>query len=211
MTGVVPWVVEVIQTHPGWWGLAVVFGGAFLEYVLPPLPADTIVLAGALLVLAGVQSVWSVGCAAVAGGFAGCAAGYGIGRTLARPDGTFRGERWMERIFGSGSIHRFVVRFRKYGYRLILVNRAFPAVRGITFVAAGAMQLDFVRTMVAGLVSHVAWVGMILGVGVSVGGRWEKIQQVFAVYESAMYAIATGVVLIAGLVWWMRSKRGGSA
>ena len=204
-------VVEFIQMHPGWWGLAAVFGGAFLEYLLPPLPADTVVLAGALLVLAGVQTVWTVGFAAVAGGFLGCAAGYGLGRTLARPDGTLRGEQWMARIFGRGSVPRFVERFQRHGYWLILVNRAFPAVRSITFVAAGATQLNFGRTMLAGLVSHVAWVALILGVGVGVGGRWEKIREAFAVYQTAVYGVAVGAALLAGLIWWIRRKRGGSA
>ena len=203
--------IQLIHMHPDLWGLFAVFAGAFAEYVLPPLPADTAILAGSLLVVTGLQSIWIVGLAAVAGGIAGCAAVYGLGRSLSQPDGTLRGEQWIGRIFGASVVPRFVERFRKYGYRVILVNRALPGVRGITFVAAGAVRLDFARTMVAGFVSHALWTGLILGVGVSVGGRWEKIHAAFVVYESAAYGVAVGVAGLAALIWWIRRKRGGSA
>lgn len=200
-----------IQANPGWWGLAVVSLGAFAEYVVPPLPADSVVLAGSLLVVAGVQTVWTVGLAAVAGGCLGAATAYGLGCLLAHPDGTLRGSGWMGALFGEDSMPRFLALFRTHGYRVILVNRAFPAVRAVTFVAAGASQLDFRRTMLAGMVSQTVWTSLVLGIGVSVGGQWEKIERVFAVYEAVVYAVAVGAAVVFALLWWIRKKRGSSA
>lgn len=180
----------------GPWALLAVFAGAALEYMLPPLPADTVVLAGALLVIADQHHFVTVYLVAVAGGMSGAALHYAIGRRLSTPEGSLRGRDKVERITGKGSIQKFFAAFRKHGMWVIVFNRAMPGVRAVTFLAAGAARLSFGWTMLAGLASHAAWIGLILTVGVSVGESWEKIQAVFDVYQKAVYAVA-GVVVLA--------------
>jgi membrane protein DedA with SNARE-associated domain len=162
---------------------------AALEYLVPPLPADTIVLAGSLLVVAGVHSFATVAVVAIAGGLAGAAIHFYLGLLLADPDGTIRGGRYVEKVIGPGKLHRFFEAFRKHGMWVIAINRAFPGVRAVTFFAAGAARMPFAKTMAFGLVSNVCWSTAVLTLGVMVGGNWEKIEAAFGVYKTVVYGV----------------------
>lgn len=203
-------VLEFLRSHPGWWGLLIIYAAAALEYLVPPLPADSVVLAGALLVVAGAQPFSTVFVVAVAGGATGALIHYGLGRWCTRPDGTLKGQRLFDRILGPGALPRFFEVFRKYGMWVIALNRAFPGVRAVTFFAAGAARLPLLRVMLAGSVANLGWTALILTVGVEVGGSWEKIEAAFAVYQKGVYAVAVSGAVVYGLYrWWKRRRAAG--
>lgn len=187
--------LEFIRMNPGGWSLLIVFAAAAAEYLVPPLPADTIVLGGSLLVVAGVYSFPTVAVVAIAGGACGAAMHYWLGLQLAKPDGTIRGGRYIARLVGHGRMERFFELFRKRGMWVIALNRAFPGIRAVTFFAAGAARLPFWKTMAFGMVSNVCWSIAVLTLGVTVGGNWEKIEAAFGVYKTVVYGVfGTGLV-----------------
>lgn len=203
-------VLEFLRSHPGWWGLAIIYAAAALEYLVPPLPADSVVLAGSLLVVAGAQPFATVFLVAVAGGATGALIHYGLGRWCSRPDGTLRGQRIFDRLLGPAALPKFFEVFRKYGMWVIALNRAFPGVRAVTFFAAGAARLPLWSVMLAGLVANLGWTALILTLGVQVGGSWEKIEEVFAVYQKGLYAVAVSGAVVYGLYrWWKRKRASG--
>lgn len=189
-------VLAFIQNSPGGWGLAAVFAAAALEYLVPPLPADSIVLAGSLFVVAGVHPFWLVALVAIAGGAVGAAVHFAIGMKMTSEGGSIRGGRYVEKIIGEGQLEKFFDAFRKYGMWVIALNRAFPGVRAVTFFAAGAAKLPFWRTMAFGLISNIGWSVAVLSLGVTVGGSWEKIQEVFGVYKTVVYGIGGTVMAL---------------
>jgi membrane protein DedA with SNARE-associated domain len=197
--------LHLVREHHGAWSLVAVFAGAALEYLIPPLPADSILLAASLLIVAGAYPFAWVTVVAVAGGAAGSLVHYGLGRLLSLPDGGVRGERHFERLFGRGSFDRFSAAFRRWGMWAIVVNRALPGVRAVTFLAAGASRLPVWKTMLAGLVSNVGWTIAILTLGVSVGESYEKIEAAFRVYETVVYSMGAVLALVV-LVWWIRRR-----
>jgi membrane-associated protein len=194
-------ILELVRSVPGPLALALVFAGAALEYMVPPLPADSVVLAGALLVLAGTHSLPAVAASAIAGGALGALSHYLLGRACAGPDGQLRGRRWVERMTGRGSLDRFFEVFRRHGLWVLVANRALPGVRAVAFFAAGAAGLPAGRVMLAGLVSNVAWTALLLALGLSVGARWEKIEAAFAVYQRGLAAL-----VVAGLVVYLARR-----
>ncbi len=199
-------VLQFIQENAGIWGLAAVFVAAALEYLLPPLPADTVVLSGPSLVVAGAWSFASVATAAVLGGLLGALIHFELGRSIPRKDGQVRGQKYLNRIAGEGALERFFEAFRKHGMWVIAFNRAFPGVRAVTFIAAGCAGLPRGKTMAYGLISNVAWTLALLGLGVSVGANWEKIQAVFAVYKTAVYSLG-GIGLTVFVVYKILRRR----
>ena len=204
--------LDLVRDYAGPWALAAIFLGAALEYMLPPLPADSVVLAGSLLVVSGQQTFLTVLAVAVAGGMTGALSHYLLGRALLHPDGKMRGQRWVERVAGAGSLERFFELFRRRGMWVVVFNRALPGVRAVTFLAAGAARLPVGRTMIAGLVSHVAWIAAILWLGISIGGSWEKIEAAFHVYQKGVYAVAgVGLVAYVGYRLWRRRQRARAA
>ncbi len=88
--------LEWVRTHAGPWALLAIFGGAAAEYMVPPLPADSVVLAGALLVIAGHHSFLVVFAVAVAGGMCGAMSHYWLGRRFLA-NGKLADNRWVSR------------------------------------------------------------------------------------------------------------------
>lgn len=187
--------------------LVLVFVAALSEYVVPPLPADTVVLAASLLVVAGLVSFTAVFAAAVAGGVAGSAVGYVAGRWLAEPGGHLRYEPWIERLTGKGSTKRFLAAFRRHGLGVVAFNRIFPGVRAVTFVAAGAARLPPGPVLAVGALSQAGWTLLMLGIGVRIGRDWENIKATFSVYRDALFvAGGLGLVLFVAMKVWQRQR-----
>lgn len=189
-------IIRFVQENRSVWTLVMVFAAAALEYMVPPLPADSVLLAASLLIVAGAWSFPTVLFVAVAGGFVGSCIHYFLGRWLSLDGGGMRGGRWVEKLTGKGSMERFFEAFRRRGAVVILFNRMMPGVRGATFLAAGAARLPAAKVLLLGLISNLAWTGGILAFGSTVGGSWEKIQETFAVY-SRWIAIAVVAVVAA--------------
>lgn len=202
-------VLEALRSWPLAWALLLVGLAAALEYLLPPLPADSVVLASSLLVVAGSASFAAVYLSAVAGGALGAYIHFLLGQLLVTEDGRrLRVSPRIARWIGADALPRFRAAFQRYGLWVVVLNRAFPGVRAVTFLAAGASGLSLARVMLAGLVSNLAWTLLILMVGVRVGSDWEKIQAAFFVYERAIFGVTGSlVVLFVLLKLWQRQRR----
>jgi membrane protein DedA with SNARE-associated domain len=176
-------VLEFLRNSGGVWPLLLIFAAAALEYMLPFLPGDSVVLAGSLLVVSGVWPFWVVAAAAITGGLLGSASHYALGRMMVAPDGSLRGGRYLARLGGPHALERFFAAFRRWGMWVIALNRMFPGVRGVAFIAAGAARLPAAKTLAFGLLSNIGWSVLILSAGVAVGGNWQKIKEALGVYE----------------------------
>lgn len=193
-----------IRENPGGWSLVLLGVAAAFEYLLPPFPADLLIVAGAILVIAGQWPFAAVLSVVVLGGFLGSVLTYGLGRLLVDERGSLRGGRTLERLTGKGSIDRFFDAFRRHGLWVIAINRALPGIRAATFLAAGAAKLPAGRTLAVGLVSNIAWSSILLTTGVLLGDNWEKIDRVLGVYQ------VVGLVLLAAIglaLWRVRRRR----
>lgn len=187
--------LQFIRENPGGWSLALLGAAAALEYLLPPFPADLLIVGGALLVVAGQWSFGAVLGVVVLGGFLGSVLTYGLGRLLVDERGSLRGGRTIERLTGKGSLDRFFEAFRKHGGWVIAINRALPGIRAATFLAAGAAGLPVLRTLLLGLLSNVLWSSLLLGTGVLLGDNWEKIDRVLGVYQVLGFGILALIVV----------------
>ncbi len=200
-------ILEAVRSSPPWLGLGIVLVAAAAEYLIPPLPADSVLLAGSLLIVAGAQPFTVVWGAAVVGGVIGMWIHLVIGSALRARDGQIRGSRYVERWLGEGSLSRFQELLRRYGDIALLVNRALPAIRGVAFVAAGAAGVPRVRALALGAMSQGLWSLGILALGVSIGDHWEDIQRAFIVYRNVVYTVGSvGVLAAIVVIVWKKRK-----
>lgn len=181
----------------------IVFASSVVEYVFPPFWGDTFILLGFFLAGQGVVGWPAIFVAAVAGGLAGSATAYALGRRYGLRAARYfasRGRRSRSRA----RLDRLFVRF---GERVLLFNRFLPVVRGLLLYGAGAMRLRPRPALIYTALGNVAWVALLMAVGVLTGGTWEQIQETFRQY-SRVAGVAAFAVATAWLSWllWRRAR-----
>lgn len=180
-----------------------VFASSVLEYVFPPFWGDTFILIGFFLAGQGGASAVAVFVAAVLGGLVGGLIAYGLGhryglRAMRRFTFQQRPSRTRDRI------RRLYARF---GERVLLLNRFLPVIRGLLHYAAGAMRLRLRPVVIYSSLGNVAWVALLMGVGLLTGGTWEQIEQSFKQYSRGLGIIALAAVGVwLGWVLWRATR-----
>jgi membrane protein DedA with SNARE-associated domain len=183
--------IQYTREHAGVEVLYFLFAASAAEYLVPPLPADSVVAVSALLVLAEKRSLFEVYVCVVAGGVLGASLQYGLGRFLSDGTGSFRGAAVIQRLFGAGSTQGFIDAFHRHGYWVIAINRFLPGLRAGVFLMSGALNLGWLRVLMLGFISHSVWSALLLGVGLTIGDNLEKIQTFLSVYRYG----AAGIII----------------
>lgn len=177
---------------------------SFIEYIVPPFPADTLVMLGAWYSVQGVLS-WpmtftAVTVGAVAGGLVDYQIGAWLGRGLDR-----RAARWgpltVERLA------RFEERYRRWGALFLIANRFLPGVRAFLFVAAGAAHLPLGKVLLYGAISAALWNTLLLLVGAVLVSNLEELGLLAARYTTIVWIILGGVILFLAARWLFRRRR----
>lgn len=159
-----------LRAQPPWvvWGS--LFLASFVEYVFPPFPGDTLVVAGAALVVAGGLPLGPAAIAVVTGAVVGGAVDLEIGRRIARSG-------WIERQpeHRRRDLEAVVDRLRRHGAPALALNRFAPGIRGLFFVAAGVAGIGRGPALAWASVSALAWSGLLLAVGAWLGRSAEAL------------------------------------
>jgi membrane protein DedA with SNARE-associated domain len=183
-------------------GYLVLAASAMIEYLIPPIPGDTIALFGIVLAAGAGYSTPLVYLALNAGSVAGGMTAYGFGRWLAN-----RRERVPPRFAFSGrtrkAIDKLVARFERHGVAYLALNRFVPALRGLFFIAAGMARLPWWKVAFWGLVSASLWNALLLGLGWVVGANLEKLQSYLSIYSY----VAIGVIAVVVVAVWIVRRR----
>jgi membrane protein DedA with SNARE-associated domain len=182
-------VQATLLAHP-WPGLLLVVVMAVLEYIVPPVPGDSTMLFACFLAGTGALSLPAAIAACVAGSIAGAAAAYAIGSRIGHSYFLLR-SAWARE-----ELARLERGYRRYGPRLLVINRFLPGVRGVFLYGAGIGRLGWRPVMIYSTVSNVLWVALLAWGGARLGGSWDEVSVVFRRYA---WGVAVGVTIYAGL------------
>ena len=183
------------------WAYAILALSAFLENVVPPVPGDTVVVLSAYLVGRGVLALWPVFIATCVGGLMGFLAMYYIGYSSGRAFFSDSRGRFFS-ADGLGTAERLLAR---HGILLILGNRFLSGIRSVIALGAGLGGMPWGRVAACGLVSLVAWNGLLFYAGLLVGQNWEQVTGLLTHYNRVLLGLLA--LLGAGLGWrWWRSR-----
>ena len=172
------------------WGMLAM--GAFLEYVFPPFPGDTVVVAGAALAGALGWHPAPAFVAVTAGAVLGSAAATAAGRWAApRLEQLSPGQR--------AAVDSLVDGLRTHGAWYLALNRFVPGVRGLFFVAAGIVDLPWPVVLGWSTVSALAWNTLLFGLGWALGSNIETLDFVVRTYAMGVGAVV--MIAVAGLLW----------
>ncbi|MFC7406554.1 DedA family protein [Georgenia alba] len=171
------------------WVLVAVVVLATIDGFFPPVPSESIVIAVAVISVAGDgPSLWLLVPAAAIGAFAGDLIAYSIGSKIPVDDmRVFRGPR------GSAALERAKRTLARRGTVFILSARFVPIGRVAVNMTAGAVGYPRPRFVIIAAIAAVVWAGYSTLMGVGAG---------HFLHEHPLVAVAVGVVggVLAGIL-----------
>lgn len=177
-------------------------GGAFLENVVPPVPADTFVVVGGLLAARGeVPASWvlaGIWAANAGGALAVYHTGYHHGRSFF----TVGAGRRLLNPLQLARIDRF---YRRWGVLAVFLARFLPGLRAVVPAFAGVIHLPFWKVAPPLVVASGIWYGILLWLGMAAGRNLDRVEAWLSRMNVSLLVVAVlvGMVLV---VWWARSR-----
>lgn len=158
-----------LRSLDGGWGYLFLFISSLAENLFPPLPGDTVLVAGAVLVGMGKMTFLPAYLSSTAGSFLGFMILFRLGR------------RWGPALVGrlpffhQEHLERIGTWFGRYGVWVIGMNRFLSGFRGIVSLAAGMVKMNQRVVALLALASCLIWNALLMFLGIWVGIHWESI------------------------------------
>lgn len=178
-------------------------GGALLENLVPPVPADTFVVVGGLLASRGaVDPVLALGLIWVAN-VAGALAVYVTGRSYGHTFFTVGAGRLLLNPPQMTRIQSF---YRRWGILAIFTARFFPGLRAVVPAFAGVSHLGFWKVAPPLALASAIWYGFLFWAGMAAGRNLGWLEDRLSEVNTTLLVGAV-ILGVAVAVWWIRTRR----
>jgi membrane protein DedA with SNARE-associated domain len=191
--------ITTLTSLPNQYIYLLLFINAFIEYIFPPVPGDTIMVFGAYLVGIKKLNFTIVYLVSTAGSISGFLTLFSLGKYLGR-DYFFRKDF---RFFSREMILRVEQWFHRYGIGLIAANRFFSGIRSAIAVFAGIARMKFLITALAALLSSMVWNALLISGGYFLGKNWQLVLTILKRYNQGIVI----VILLSLLLYYLWKKK----
>ena len=181
--------------------------GSAVENLFPPIPADTFVLLGAFLAASGRADAWTVFFVTWLANTTAALLVYWTGYRIGRPFFQVGMGRYM---LNPAQLRRLDTFYQRWGLPAIFFARFLPGLRAMVPVFAGVTHQPFRVVAFPVFVASGIWYGGLVWLGATAGKNLPAIGQWLAGANRLLLAPAL-VVLVAVVVWWFRTRRGGDS
>lgn len=175
---------------------------AAVENIIPPVPADVVVLFGGLLAGRGTANPWFVFLAVWLCNVVGALLVYYAGLRFGP---AFFSGRIGRMILHPGQLQRLSEFYRRYGTGVVFVSRFLPMFRAVVPVFAGVSRIGFWRTAPPLAAASALWYGALVYVGAVAGRNFDRLMEMFRSF--GLWAWAMALAAAAGVVWWWWKSR----
>lgn len=187
-------VLEWMRAIPWWASYGALFVGSYVEYIVPFIPGDTVIVAGAVLVAVFGWPVMPVFALVMAGTVAGAVTAWYAGRGL---DASGRINTLSPRK--RRAIGLVLARFERHGPWILALNRFFPGIRGFFFLGAGLVRVPLTQVILWATVGGAVWNALLLMLGWHLGRNLHALERVLTGNGIALGAL---MVVAIGIVGW---------
>lgn len=175
-----------------------------IEYIFPVFPGDTIVLLAGFLKARGALDLLEICLSIVIGTIFGSLLAYKLGQLIATKRFKYR---WIKYLTSSESFEKFNAWYQRWGTIFLLLNRFFPGIRALFFVAAGAAKLPIAKVLILGALSAILFNGCLLIFGYLVGYNVELILRYLYQYSTTVYLLMGFFLGLFFVYWWQKKRR----
>ena len=177
---------------------------AALENIVPPIPADVVVVIGGVIAGAGGANPLVLFLAVWMCNVGSALAVYGLGRRY--------GARFFQGRLGSfllapRQLDGLSRAYSRFGFPIIFFSRFLPVFRPIVPAFAGVSRLGFWGTAIPVALASAVWYGALVYLGSAAGENWESLLESLDRLGVWMWA-AAGVLILVGLYFWNRTRGG---
>jgi membrane protein DedA with SNARE-associated domain len=113
----------------------------------------------------------------------------------------------LERWAGKGAEQRLMTLYGRYGLPALFVSRFLPGVRAVVPPFAGAMKLPVLPVSLAIGAASAVWFTFITFLAYRAGSEWEVLYATIVRSGKIVAIVATGVVLLGVLIYFVRRKK----
>jgi membrane protein DedA with SNARE-associated domain len=175
---------------------------AALENMVPPIPADMIVLLGGFLIGQGAARLWLAFAVVWLCNTLGALFVYLMGRT--HGPGFFSGTLG-QRLLQPAQLASLGEFYRRFGFGVIFVSRFLPVFRSLVPVFAGVSRVGVWRTAIPIALASAIWYGTLLYLGAIAGHNWQAIAG--RLEEGGRWLWVAVAIIVVLLVAWLRRSR----
>lgn len=172
---------------------------AGVENIIPPIPADVIVVVGSGLAVRAGTHLALLFLAVWIGNVGGALLVYLVGRRYGI--GFFRG-RIGGFLLRPGQLEAVNRAYHRYGFAMIFLSRFLPMFRAVVPVFAGVARVSFLRAAVPMAIASGLWYGGLVYVGATAGRNWEMIMEWLQSSSRSGWALAIAALLPIAWWWW---------
>ncbi|MDZ7808585.1 MAG: DedA family protein [Gracilimonas sp.] len=209
---------QIIQSIVEWTSLVpplgiylILFGIAYIENLIPPMPGDVIVAFGGYLAAESVIAIvplWSVTVVASVLGFMTM---YWLGHKWGVQIEENRDDHLLLRFIDYKYFKRGKKWMGRWGQGVILANRFLAGTRSVISLTAGMSHLHLIRTTVSSLVSSMLWNALLIGMGWVIRDNWKIIGEYLSNYGKVILLLIVVVVSVKlYFEFYYKRKRGDS-
>jgi membrane protein DedA with SNARE-associated domain/uncharacterized tellurite resistance protein B-like protein len=179
---------------------------AFLENIVPPVPADTAVALGAFLTHRGVTSLPVVYAVTLTANLAGAAGVYWAARKYGR---RLFATRTGRRLLSPGALAVVEREYLRFGVLGIVLGRFLPGIRAVVPPFAGLANLGVGRALIPIGLASAVWYAAVALLGAAIGAEWRRIAALIAQLNHTLAIVAVVVVAAAIVFIWRQRRKGG--
>jgi membrane protein DedA with SNARE-associated domain len=172
---------------------------AALENLIPPVPADVVVVLGAVIAGAGSANPWVLFAAVWLGNVGSALLVYGLGRRYG--EAFFRG-RLGSFLLAPHQLRALATAYSRFGFPIIFFSRFLPVFRPMVPAFAGVSRLGFWGTAIPLGLASAVWYGFLVILGTFAGQNWRAVLGLLGRFGIAAWAGAALLILVMTIWWW---------
>lgn len=177
---------------------------AALENIIPPIPADVMILLGGVLAGRGVVEPALVFLVVWIGNVGSALAMYALGRHFGA---SFFQGRLGNTLLPPLQAAALTRAYRRYGVPILFFSRFLPVFRPVVPVFAGVARVGLWRTALPIGLASAIWYGFVVYLGTIAGANWRNFMASISEVGGWLWIVTALLLLLLARGWWKMRRR----